>query len=282
MVETPAADRRIGLIGLGLLGSAIGERLIAAGYGVVGYDIDARTRQGFPHAAESAAGCARQGTVLLSLPHSGITKQVLDEIAPHLAPDSLIIDTTTGEPEEMAGFAERFNYVDATVGGNSRQVRERDVIVLAGGAPENWERARPILETFARECFHLGPAGSGARMKLVMNLALGLNRAVLAEALAFARYSGVDERQALAVLKAGPAWSRVMDIKGEKMLTGEFTPDARLSQHLKDVRLILGSGAELPLSRVHRDLLEKAERMGYGEADNSAVMRAYDATTTTE
>jgi 3-hydroxyisobutyrate dehydrogenase-like beta-hydroxyacid dehydrogenase len=281
VVESKAPDQRIGLIGLGLLGSAIGERLHAAGYDVAGYDIDTAKRNAFEGAVETPAECARQPIVLLSLPHSGITQQVLRDLEPHLSGDTLIIDTTTGEPEEMAGFAQRFRYVDATVGGNSRQTRAGDVIVMAGASDEDWARARPVLSTFARECFHLGPPGSGARMKLVMNLALGLHRAVLAEALAFARHSGVDERQALAVLKASPAHSRVMDIKGEKMLTGEFTPDARLSQHLKDVRLMLASDADLPLSRVHAELLERAERMGYGAADNSAVIRAYDEATST-
>lgn len=282
MVESKTADRSLALIGLGLLGSAIGERLLAAGYDVLGFDIDNARRDAFPHPAASLGECARRRTILLSLPHSGVTRIVLDEIAPLLTPDTLVIDTTTGEPDEMAAFARQVNYVDATVGGNSRQVRQRDVIVMAGGAPHLWDRARPVLETFARACFHLGPAGSGARMKLVMNLALGLNRAVLAETLAFARHCGVDPRQALEVLKAGPAYSRAMDVKGGKMLAGDFTPDARLSQHLKDVRLILASGADLPLSRVHRELLETAERMGYGDADNCAVIRAYDGATSTE
>ena len=117
-------------------------------------------------------------------------------------------------------------------------------------------------------------------MKLVANLALGLNRAVLAETLSFAQSTGISPVQALEVLKAGAAYSRVMDDKGEKMLHHDFSVEAKLSQHLKDVRLILASaaakGAKTPLSTVHRQLLELLEKAGYGESDNSAIIMAYE------
>ncbi len=116
-------------------------------------------------------------------------------------------------------------------------------------------------------------------MKLALNLVLGLNRAVLAEGLTFAEALGLDPQVALAVLQAGPAWSRVMETKGAKMLRRDFVPEARLSQHLKDVRLILAAGeragAPLPLSALHQELLERAEAAGFGAADNSAVIEAW-------
>ena len=116
-------------------------------------------------------------------------------------------------------------------------------------------------------------------MKLVMNLVLGLNRAVLAEGLEFARASNIDTQVALDILKESPAYSRAMDTKGHRMLNEHFDPEARLSQHLKDVRLILASGeasgAYLPLSTVHRELLEAAEAAGYGTSDNSAIIKAF-------
>ena len=117
-------------------------------------------------------------------------------------------------------------------------------------------------------------------MKLVANLALGLNRAVLAEALGFAQHYGISPTDALEVLKAGAAYSRVMDDKGEKMLHHDFTVEAKLSQHLKDVRLILAAaaahGGKVPLSQVHRELLQRLEAAGYGEMDNSAIVMAYE------
>jgi len=279
----------VGLIGVGLLGTAMAERFLACGHAVWGFDIQparlAELERLGGKAAESNPGVARRcRRIVLSLPHSGVVKTVLGEIEPHLAAGAMVIDTSTGDPDEMAGFGQRLaargvDYLDATVGGSSRQLRARDVIVMCGGNARVWPECEKLLACFSRRSFYLGPCGAGARMKLVNNLALGLHRAVLAEALTFAEATGVDPATALAVLKAGPAYSRAMDVKGEKMLRRDFTPEARLSQHLKDVRLILAAGerrwARLPLTELHRRLLEEAEAAGLGERDNSAIIEVF-------
>ena len=127
------------------------------------------------------------------------------------------------------------------------------------------------------------PAAAVRRMKLVTNLVLGLNRAALAEGLVFAQAIGLDADAALQVLMNSMAYSRTMDTKGRKMVEGDFRTQARLAQHLKDIRLILAAAAaverDLPLTEVHRQLLESAEAAGFGDADNSAVIRAYTRAT---
>jgi 3-hydroxyisobutyrate dehydrogenase-like beta-hydroxyacid dehydrogenase len=106
---------------------------------------------------------------------------------------------------------------------------------------------------------------------------LGLNRVALAEGLVFARAIGLDPASTLAVLKEGNAHSVVMDTKGRKMVEGDFSLQAKLSQHAKDVRIILEEaargGTRLPLSQLHLRLLEAAEAAGLGELDNSAIIR---------
>ena len=101
---------------------------------------------------------------------------------------------------------------------------------------------------------------------------------VWAEGLIFAEALGVPAEAALEALQAGAAYSKAMDVKGRKMLDGDFRPQAKLSQHLKDVRLILPSAQAaslaLPLSEAHRELLQRAESFGLGELDNSAVIAA--------
>ena len=128
--------------------------------------------------------------------------------------------------------------------------------------------------------FIVGSWGNAAKMKLVTNLVLGLNRAVLAEGLVFAEATGLSREAALQVLLNSPAYSRTMDAKGPKMVQGEFTPQARLAQHIKDVRLMLEEaargGASLPISSVHLELLEQAEAAGLGELDNSAIIRVIE------
>ena len=114
------------------------------------------------------------------------------------------------------------------------------------------------------------------KMKLISNLVLGLNRAALAEGLAFAEALGVPPAAALEVMAGSNAYSRAMDAKGRKMVEHDFTVQARLSQHLKDVRLMIeaaeAAGMKLPLTDTHRRLMEQAEAAGLGDLDNSAII----------
>jgi 3-hydroxyisobutyrate dehydrogenase-like beta-hydroxyacid dehydrogenase len=270
----------IGLIGVGLLGSAIATRLSAAGYKVLGYDLLPERRLGAASAQEVAQSCK---TVIFCLPTSDVVAQVLAELK--LTRGTILIDATTGEPDTMMATGLRLaktgvDYLDATVLGSSRVVRNGAAVVMAGGRREVFDAASPLFRTFASRSFYLGSYGAGARMKLVANLALGLHRAVLAETLTFAQACGVSPSDALEVLKAGAAYSRVMDDKGEKMLNHDFSVEAKLSQHLKDVRLILAEAAakraKTPLSQLHRQLLERLDAAGYGDLDNSAIIMAYE------
>lgn len=270
-----------GIIGVGLLGSAIARRLMAHGEAVMGWDPDPRPAAGLRLAESNVAVVRECRRVIFCLPHSGVTAGVLDEVAPALAAGTLLIDMTTGDPEQMASFGRRAaglgcGYVDATVVGSSRQVEAGEGVILAGGEDAHLEAAKDLFALLASRLFHTGPCGSGARLKLVVNLVLGLNRAVLAEGLAFAERCGIDGGLALEILKATPAYSRVMDVKGPKMLAREYAPEARLRQHHKDVRLILAEAGRrrgrVPLSELHDRILGEAEAAGFADADNSAVI----------
>ncbi len=282
---------RLGMIGLGLVGTALYERLLEAGFDVIGYDIQPEKTEALRRAGGTAASCAAEAAagcrrVILSLPTSGDAASVVAEIEACLQPGAIVIDTTTGEPGEVVALASRLAarsvaHLDATVGGSSRQVRAGEAIVVCGGDAASYSECADLFSLCFRRAFHVGPSGSGAQMKLVMNLVLGLNRAVLAEGLSYARACGVDAAAALEILKSGPAYSRAMDVKGERMLRGNFDdPDARLLQHLKDVRLILATGARhgarLPFTCLHESLLRRLEAAGHGAADNSAIIKAFE------
>ena len=200
-----------------------------------------------------------------------------------LRPGQILIDTSTGDPEaavqQAALLARRdIEYLDATISGSSQQLRDRTAVFLVGGSEQAYRMCDDILQCLSSKTHHVGPAGSGARMKLVTNLVLGLNRAELAEGLWFAQSLGLDLQQTLYLLRESMSYSRIMDTKGEKMLQGDFTTQAKLSQHLKDVHLMLAAAgqanAALPLTETHRELLETAVRMGLGDLDNSAILRA--------
>ena len=282
-------SQRVGIAGLGLLGSAVARRVLAAGWSVRGYDVQQDRAAGLVELGGAAADSVRAlfascQVILLALPDSDVVASVLEQATP-ISRGITIIDLTTGDPDRMAEFGARLDaqgvaYLDATVGGSSEQVAAGDAIVMAGGDKTVLDRQRDLLACFAREIFHLGPWGSGARMKLALNLVLGLNRAALAEGLMFASACGLSAQDALRVLRAGPAWSRVMDTKGRRMIEHDFAPAARLSQHRKDVDLILAAaartGARTPLSRLHRELLAEVEQAGFGGEDNSAIIRAFE------
>ena len=277
----------VGLIGLGLMGSALADRLLGAGQGVIGWDIDAERRAALRgrggdvarDGQEVFSSCSR---VLLSLPSHREVGDVVRAAGRALGRGLTIIDTTTGDPASSEELARTLTeqgvvYLDATISGSSAQVRAGSVTVMVGGDPASFAACSDIFGLIGPQTFHTGPAGTGAKMKLVTNLVLGLNRAALAEGLAFAESAGLDLTMSLAVMRGSAAYSRIMDTKGERMVHGEFAPDARLSQHLKDVRLIVDigrhAGLPMPLSAAHRAVLEEAEAAGYGELDNSAIIK---------
>lgn len=279
----------IGLIGVGLLGTAIAERLLRSGRHVCGYDLrpgqpDALVAAGgkrLESAAQVLAGCE---TIITCLPGSDVCAKVLSENVDLLRAGQTIIDTTTGDPQQMVTIGETMRakgvaYIEATVAGSSSQVRAGNACLFLGGDEQTIGILQELLVSIAPKCFSLGPVGAASRFKLVHNLVLGLNRAVLAEGLSFSESLGFAPADVLEILKETPAASMVMESKGKKMVSGDHQPQARLSQHLKDVRLIVaaaqGEGLEMPLSVAHQRLLEQAEALGFGDADNSAVIEAY-------
>ncbi len=287
---TSDQERAIGIIGLGLLGSAIAERLLQCGYDMTGFDLKADCCQNFQILGGQVAASAQQvfqssDVVVLSLPDSATVGHLLHSTKAEWN-RQLIIDTTTGSPQDSVAAAAELavhgvRYMDATVAGSSEQARRGEVVVMAGGTPDAFVKALPILRCFSTQQFHTGPSGSGATVKLIVNLVLGLNRAVLAEGLNLARCCDLDPTLVLDILKCGAAYSRVMDTKGQKMVEADFKPHARLDQHWKDVRLILQLGndrsAQLPLSTLHERLLKYASELGFGAMDNSAIIKAFES-----
>jgi len=275
----------IGLIGVGLLGRAIAERLLQHGFRVLGFDTSTNLEflEANGQVCESVAEVAEQTkTIVLCLPDSSIVRKVIDEM-PGLAQHT-IIDTTTSAPNDTVEIGQQLgssgaNFLDATVAGSSQQMRDGKAVLLVGGSETAFAESKPVLDALSSNCKHIGPTGSGSRMKLVVNLAIGLNRAVLAEALAYGESFGFDSHQIVDVLRNTPAHSDQMDTKGDKMANRDFQPHARLRQHYKDVKLILESaranGANVPLSQLHDTLLRQLIDDGFGDEDNSVVVNAF-------
>lgn len=289
-------NRPIGLIGVGLMGSAIAERLIRHGFALIGWDLRFEQRTELARIGGQVAADLRQvftdcDFVVLSLPNDEVVCNLLESQSSQLRSGHCIIDTSTGDPKTAVKLAKSLqdrgiHYLDATISGSSSQVRNGTAVALVGATEASLVNCHSILNTFTSEVLHVGPSGSGAQMKLVTNLVLGLNRAALAEGLAFAQSLGLSIEKSLEVLKSTMAYSRIMDTKGKKMIERDFAPQAKLDQHAKDVTLMLASARssnlELPLSKIHLELLQRASLLGFGEADNSAIIEAYSASKSTD
>jgi 3-hydroxyisobutyrate dehydrogenase-like beta-hydroxyacid dehydrogenase len=286
MVTHEQHDSTVAVLGLGLLGTALAERLLSAG-------LDVRVWNRTAHKAApllkrgaqwSEHPLAEADRVVICLFTTETVAHVLDYFATDLRPGQLLVDTTTGNPDETAALGARLErrgvgYLECPIAASSEQTRQGQAVAIVAGPDEVYAAAAGILEAIAAKSFFVGAWGNAAKMKLVNNLILGLNRAALAEGLAFAEAIGLQPANALAVVREGSAYSVVMDVKGQKMVQHDFSPQARLAQHRKDVRLILDqglrSGIELPFSQIHSRLLAELDEAGLGDLDNSAIIRAY-------
>jgi len=283
---TPAS---IGIVGLGLVGQALGLRLRAAGWRTLGHDLRPEAVQAFEAAGGEGAGSLQAlgravDTVVLAVFDTHGALQVLEGEHGLLGPGrrvGLVIDCSTGSPDLLVALgcrlqARGIDLVEAPLSGSSQQIGEGEATALVGAEDAGVARASPVLSALASRWIHVGPPGMGAKAKLATNLVLGLNRAVFAEGLVFAQSLGLDARQFLELVLASPASSEAARIKGPLMVEGDFAPRSRIRQHLKDVRLMLDSAGaaalELPFSRVHAQLLEEAVAHGEGELDNAAIL----------
>jgi 3-hydroxyisobutyrate dehydrogenase-like beta-hydroxyacid dehydrogenase len=292
-----AAATPVGIVGLGLVGSALAQRLTAAGYRLVGYDIREEARTAAAANGMHIAASPREigDACAVALLAVFDTHGVIDAVE---GPDGLItasaqagsgalrtlIDCSTGTPELLASLAERLaargiDFIEAPLSGSSQQIAAGDATLLLGCSVHAVQAHDALLAALSPRCIHVGGAGMGARAKLATNLVLGLNRAALAEGMVLAESMGIAPAQFLELVLATPARSDAALAKGAKMVAGDFAPQSRIRQHLKDVDLMLDSsrttGQRLPLSETHAALMRAAVAAGDGDLDNAAILRQF-------
>jgi 3-hydroxyisobutyrate dehydrogenase-like beta-hydroxyacid dehydrogenase len=277
------------MIGLGLMGSRMAARLLAAGHRVRGFDPDPARMAEFASAGgegDRSPRAAVEGcwAALLSLPNSDISGRVClgqEGIVESTERPLFVYDATTGRPGDAIAIAEGLaaagiEYGDTTVSGNAPVAAAGQLVVMFGGEAEAYRAGRPVFEAIGRSHHHVGPVGAGARMKLIVNHVLAIHRLALAEGLVVAELAQLDLAATLEVLKDSLAYSKAMDVWGERIIEGDHeVPSARLRQSHKDARLILehgrGLGAWLGLMEVVESALAEGEEHGLADFDNSAV-----------
>ncbi|NDE23972.1 MAG: NAD(P)-dependent oxidoreductase [Betaproteobacteria bacterium] len=287
-------NRCVGVVGLGLVGTALAKRLQMAGYECIGFDVRQEAMAGF-----ESLGFQTSSSVVQMLDKTNVlvlavfdTTGVLDVVAQikqhrhlHVAEDQptlTLIDCSTGDPVQLAELAKQlslFNIhlIEAPLSGSSVQIQNGEATLLLGGEASHIDSVADVLSALANSKVHVGGAGMAAKAKLATNLVLGLNRAALAEGIVFAQTLGIQPDAFLQLVLSTPARSEAAVVKGDMMVKEEFAPQSRIRQHLKDVQLMLdmaqASTQSLPLSQAHAQLMRNAIAEGDGELDNAAIIR---------
>lgn len=275
----------IGLVGIGLMGEVLAGRLIAAGFSVLGYDIDPAKGERLVKMggkSGSLAEVAQCDRVILAVFSTDQVEEVTqNSLVPAAGKGKIVLCTSTCDPDRIAALAAKVapqgvRFLETPVSGTSEQVRQGDGVGLIGGDAKTADEVRDILDAIFPRRFLIGHAGDGGRAKLAVNLILGLNRLALAEGLTFASRMGLDPKAFIEVAKTSAAYSQVMETKARKMIERDFAPEGRVKQTLKDAHMMQDQakklGQTLPLLNVNVDVLESCVRAGEADFDNSAVV----------
>jgi len=293
-VSTAGVSRRIGLIGLGLMGRPMGMNLLKAGHTLTVWN---RT-------PERAKELVAAGAVLAKTPHEvAASSEVLISIVSDppaletvlwghegqndgalagLEAGNIYIDSSTVSPmlakRIAAACKERgVGFLDAPVTGGDWGAREGNLVFMIGGDVATLKEAEPILGVMGKKWFHLGPNGAGQTIKLAMNAILALEVGAMAEALALVTKAGLNGGQLVEVMQASMARSGVLDVKSPLMLKGEYKPSFPLRLMHKDLGLALDLanqlGVALPATAAAREVYNYVKGEAKEDLDYSAVMR---------
>jgi 3-hydroxyisobutyrate dehydrogenase-like beta-hydroxyacid dehydrogenase len=276
----------IGLIGLGIMGSAMAGNLMRAGYRVVGFDVLEKRRRDHRRAGGEAVGSCREvgtkaGVVICSLPSSIALLRTADELVETARPH-IVIETSTLPIAVKQSAQRRFaengtTLLDCPLSGTGSQARSRDIVVYASGDRGSCRRIAPVLNAVARAHHYVGPFGAGSKMKFVANLLVAIHNVAAAEALVLARNAGLDPKTTLKVIADGAGSSRMLQVRGPMMVTGDYSKALmKLDIWRKDMGIIVDFardvGASTPLFNATKALYAAAERRD-GSEDTAAVHR---------
>ena len=279
-----ASRTPVGVIGVGLMGEVYARRLVAAGFTVIGFDVDPAKNAHLANLGAQAGALTDIAQNCEPIVGAVFNTEQVENVVEHAlipaAAGKIVLVTSTCDPDRIAALGARvgdkLRFLETPVSGTSEQVRQGDGVGLIGGDQKIAADAAPVLDALFAKSFHIGKVGDGGRAKLAINLILGLNRLALAEGLVFAARLGLDPAAFLDVARRSAAASQVMDTKGPKMIGGDFAPEGRVRQTLKDTQLMLDqarkAGQQLPLLQIHADVLQACVRHGDSEQDNSIVI----------
>jgi len=283
--HTTARAANVAVIGLGAIGLPVAVNVAKAGFAVQVWNrTSGRAQPAIDHGAVQVDRLADidARVVLTVLPDTPQLDEVLLQgLQSALRPEDVLVVMSTVSPDAVRRLGARLlgshgvHVVDAPVSGGDVGAWEATLSIMVGGELEPVEACWPIFEAAGSRVRHLGSLGSGQVAKLSNQIIVGATLAGIGEAINLARAAGLDDRAVVEALSGGLAGSRALDVKGEKILSGDFTPGGAASLHLKDLRYARLAASELglshPLTAAVTDLYEQLIEQGFGHLDQSAI-----------
>ena len=282
---------KLGFIGLGIMGLPMATNLLKkSGKEVIGFDISEERNKLFLDKGGIIASDIKEisnscDIIFLSLAGNELVKKTLYEIIDNAKENVIIVDTSSTSPlviKEMYRKAKlkKIDLIDAPVSGGDIGAIEGKLVIMAGGDKEVFDKIEPFLLYMGAKATYMGTSGSGQIAKLANNIIAGCNMAVVAEGLAFASKAGLDTTTLFNAIKDGAAGSYMLNIKAPKMIAHDFTANARMSVHQKDLKnayeLAKSMGVEIPISKITLDYWNEMEKKGCLDEDHCCLSKIYE------
>ena len=278
--------KRVGVVGLGIMGGAFAHNLAKAGWRVVGFDIDparnrAMARAGVRIAADVAALAREAPTIITSLPKPAALDATVTAIVKAGVSPRLIVEASTFTIEDKRN-AERVLrkaghvLLDCPVSGTGTQAKTKDLAIYASGDSKSIRKLRSLFSAFARAVHDLGAFGNGSRMKYVANLLVAINNVASAEAMVLGLKAGLPARTVFEMVRTGAGNSRVFELRAPMMVSNRYDhPSMKVSVWQKDMAVIGDFARQLrcptPMLDATVPIYNKAMRIGHAEHDTAAV-----------
>lgn len=282
----------VGVIGVGIMGSAMASNLLEAGHRVSGFDVDvsktsALVDRGLMVAPGAVDVAATSEVVIFSLPTVTALRAVTEELSGSMFPGLVALETGTlpiADKEQARDALKEsgIELMDVPMSGTGLQARDGTLVVLASGSRRGFDQARPVFEAIGRSAHYLGDFGNGSKMKYIANLLVAVHNLATAEAHALGIAAGMDPADVQAVMEDGVGSSKIFEIRGPMMVADDYPPAARLDIILKDAHLISdyarSVGAPTPLLETALGVYEEASAAGLGDLDAAALCRFLEHT----
>jgi 2-hydroxy-3-oxopropionate reductase len=291
--------KKIGFIGLGIMGKPMAKNLIKAGYELTVYDIvpekvDDLVSTGAQAGDSSKTVAAASELVITMLPNSPEVKEAVlgpGGVLEGAKPGTILVDMSSIAPlasQEVAARAAEKDVVmlDAPVSGGEPKAIEGTLAIMVGGPRETFEQVKDILGVMGASVTHVGEIGSGNTTKLANQIIVALNIAAMGEAMVLATKAGVDPERVFQAIRGGLAGSTVLDAKMPLVLKRNFKPGFRIELHIKDLANALDTahalGVPVPLSGVVMEAMQALRVDGKGGDDHGGVVQFYEKLAQTE